>query len=90
MLWEAPNYTPKRVLNLSGVQLQATAHSRIQSLMSQYKEGFIHWDVSNEMLRYHFYEQRLGPDAKLHFFKTAHKSDPLTTFFMNDVNVVET
>ncbi|CAL0304285.1 unnamed protein product [Lupinus luteus] len=90
IFWEAPNYTPKWVQNLTGIQLQAAIDSRIQSLMSQYKEDFIHWDVSNEMLHYDFYEQRLGPDATLHFFETAHKLDPLTTLFMNDFNVVET
>ncbi|KAM1006817.1 hypothetical protein COP2_003614 [Malus domestica] len=33
---------------------------------------------------------KLGPNATLHFFETAHKSDPLATLFMNDFNVVET
>ncbi|KAF1897401.1 hypothetical protein Lal_00035105 [Lupinus albus] len=90
IFWEAPKFTPKWVQNLTGIQLQAAIDSRIQSLMSQYKEEFIHWDVSNEMLHYDFYEQRLGPNATLHFFETAHKLDPLTTLFMNDFNVVET
>ncbi|EOY13052.1 Glycosyl hydrolase family 10 protein, putative [Theobroma cacao] len=58
--------------------------------MSKYKEEFIHWDVSNEMLHFDFYEQRLGPDATLHFYETAHQSDPLATLFMNEFNVVET
>ncbi|KAM1569869.1 hypothetical protein COP1_035080 [Malus domestica] len=33
---------------------------------------------------------KLGPNATLHFFETAHKSDPLATLFMNDFNVLET
>ncbi|KAK7258033.1 hypothetical protein RIF29_32423 [Crotalaria pallida] len=90
IFWEAPDYTPKWVHNLTGVELLAAVDSRIQSLMSQYKDEFIHWDVNNEMLHYDFYEQRLGPNATLHFFETAHKSDPLATMFMNDFNVVET
>ncbi|KAF5205045.1 Endo-1,4-beta-xylanase [Thalictrum thalictroides] len=58
--------------------------------MNKYKEEFIHWDVSNEMLHFDFYEEKLGPNATLDFFKTAHEIDPLATLFMNDFNVVET
>ncbi|WVZ20917.1 hypothetical protein V8G54_008239 [Vigna mungo] len=90
IFWEDPKYNPPWVLNLTGPQLQAAVNSRIQSLMSQYRNEFIHWDVSNEMLHFDFYEQRLGSDATLHFFETAHESDPLSTLFMNDFNVVET
>ncbi|XP_015893369.3 endo-1,4-beta-xylanase 5 [Ziziphus jujuba] len=90
IFWEDPRYTPAWVLNLTGPALQSAVNSRIQSLMSQYREEFIHWDVSNEMLHFDFYEQKLGPNATLHFFETAHRSDPLSTLFMNDFNVVET
>ncbi|XP_012081746.1 endo-1,4-beta-xylanase 5 isoform X2 [Jatropha curcas] len=90
IFWEDPKYTPAWVRNLSSDALKLAVNSRIQSLMSKYKEEFIHWDVSNEMLHFDFYEQRLGPDATLHFFETAHKVDPLATLFMNEFNVVET
>ncbi|KAF9622772.1 hypothetical protein IFM89_034007 [Coptis chinensis] len=73
-----------------GDELKTAVSLRIQSLMSKYKEEFIHWDVSNEMLHFDFYEQKLGPNATLDFFKTAHQSDPLATLFMNEFNVVET
>jgi GH35 family endo-1,4-beta-xylanase len=56
----------------------------------RYKGDFVHWDVSNEMLHFNFYEERLGPNATLGFFQTAKQADPLTTLFMNDFNVVET
>lgn len=90
IFWEDPKYTPAWVHNLTSPQLQSAVSFRIQSLMSKYKDEFIHWDVSNEMLHFDFYERRLGPDASLHFFQTAHTSDPLATLFMNDFNVVET
>ena len=60
------------------------------SMLCKYKEEFIHWDVSSEMLHFDFYEQRLGPNATLHFYEIAHMSDPLATLFMNESNVVET
>ncbi|GMP64258.1 hypothetical protein CsSME_00025616 [Camellia sinensis var. sinensis] len=90
IFWEDPKYTPEWVHNLTGSELKSAVSSRIQSLMSKYKEEFIHWDVSNEMLHFDFYEHRLGPNATLNFFKTAHESDPLATLFMNEFNVVET
>ncbi|GAY45967.1 hypothetical protein CUMW_093400 [Citrus unshiu] len=90
IFWEDPRYTPAWVRSLTGPALQSAVNSRIQSLMNKYKEEFIHWDVSNEMLHFDFYEQRLGHDATLHFYETAHQSDPLATLFMNEFNVVET
>ncbi|KAI3447951.1 hypothetical protein Pfo_004616 [Paulownia fortunei] len=90
IFWENPKYTPKWVLNLTGPDLESAVNSRIQSLINKYKEEFIHWDVSNEMLHFDFYEKRLGPNATLQFFKTAHQADPLATLFMNEFNVVET
>ncbi|XP_058190888.1 endo-1,4-beta-xylanase 5 isoform X1 [Rhododendron vialii] len=90
IFWEDPKYIPEWVRNLTGLELQSAVSSRIESLMSKYKEEFIHWDVSNEMLHYDFYEQRLGPNATLHFFETVHEADPLVTLFMNEFNVVET
>ncbi|KAL6211948.1 hypothetical protein ACLB2K_017171 [Fragaria x ananassa] len=87
IFWEDPKYTPAWVRNLTSDQLKSAVNSRIQSLMTKYKED---WDVSNEMLHFDFYEKQLGPDATLDFFQTAHKSDPLATLFMNEFNVVET
>lgn len=90
IFWEDPNYTPQWVLTLTDTMLQSAVSSRIKGLMEKYKEEFIHWDVSNEMLHFDFYEQRLGANATLNFYETAHKSDPLATLFMNEFNVVET
>lgn len=90
IFWEDPKYTPAWVLNLTGLDLEKAVKARITSLLDRYKEEFVHWDVSNEMLHFDFYEQRLGPNATLDFFRTAHESDPLATLFMNEFNVVET
>uniref|UniRef100_A0A7N2N0K6 GH10 domain-containing protein n=1 Tax=Quercus lobata TaxID=97700 RepID=A0A7N2N0K6_QUELO len=90
IFWEDPKYTPQWVRDLTGPELQSAVNLRIQSLMNKYKEESIHWDVSNEMLHFDFYEQRLGPNATLHFYEIAHMSDPLATLFMNEFNVVET
>ncbi|XP_020084000.1 uncharacterized protein LOC109707260 [Ananas comosus] len=90
IFWEDPLYTPSWVRNLTGDALRAAVDARITSLLSRYKGDFVHWDVSNELLHFDFYEQRLGPNASLGFFDTARKIDPLATLFMNDFNVIET
>ncbi|KAL1811151.1 hypothetical protein ACET3Z_021216 [Daucus carota] len=90
IFWEDPKYIPNWLLNLTASGLQSAVNSRIQSLMSKYRNDFIHWDVNNENLHYDFYEKKLGPNATLDFFKTVHTSDPLATLFLNDYNVVET
>ncbi|XVF45508.1 hypothetical protein PTKIN_Ptkin02bG0212200 [Pterospermum kingtungense] len=89
IFWEDSKYTPAWVRNLTGHRLQSAVNTRIQSLMSKYKDEFIHWDVNNEVLHFDFYEQRLGPNATSHFYEAAHKLDPLATLFMNEYNVVE-
>lgn len=90
IFWEDPKYTPSWVKNLTSTELKLAVISRIRSLMSKYKDEFVHWDVSNEMLHFDFYEEKLGHNATLEFFETAHESDPLATLFMNEFNVVET
>lgn len=90
IFWENPEVTPSWVRKLTGTELKQAVNSRIQSLMTKYKNEFIHWDVDNEILHFDFYEKRLGPNISLQFFERAHESDPLATLFMNEYNVVET
>ncbi|TVU13335.1 hypothetical protein EJB05_40387 [Eragrostis curvula] len=89
IFWEDPKYTPAWVKNLTGSQLRDAVSRRIESLLSRYKGDFVHWDVSNEMLHFDFYENRLGGNATAEFFNTAKRADPLATLFLNDFNVVE-
>nr|XP_009761414.1 PREDICTED: uncharacterized protein LOC104213578 isoform X2 [Nicotiana sylvestris] len=89
IFWEDPKYTPGWVQNLTDPELKSAVNSRIQSLMSKYKDEFVHWDVNNELLHFDFYEQRLGPNATLEFYRTVHQQDPLATLFLNEFNVVE-
>uniref|UniRef100_A0A7N0UWB9 GH10 domain-containing protein n=1 Tax=Kalanchoe fedtschenkoi TaxID=63787 RepID=A0A7N0UWB9_KALFE len=90
IFWDDPKYTPGWVLNLTAAELRAAVTSRMRSLMEKYRNEFIHWDVDNEMLHFHLYEERLGPNATLGFFEAVREADPLATLFMNDFNVVET
>ncbi|EPS72309.1 hypothetical protein M569_02449, partial [Genlisea aurea] len=90
IFWENPNYVPRWVLNLGREALESAVKSRIQSLIGKYRDDFVHWDVNNEMLHFDFYEEKLGRNASVEFFRTANDADPLATLFMNEFNVVET
>lgn len=90
IFWEDPIYTPAWVRNLTGNDLKLAVKNRIQSLMSKYKGEFVHWDVSNEMLHFNFYEERLGSNEPLAVFRAAQQADPRATLFMNEFNIVET
>lgn len=90
IFWEDPIFVPSWARNLPPPELKSAVSSRIESLMSNYKNEFVHWDVDNELLHWDFYEQKLGPNASLEFFQAAQRLDPLARMFMNDYNVVET
>ncbi|XP_010531544.1 PREDICTED: uncharacterized protein LOC104807819 [Tarenaya hassleriana] len=90
IFWEDPLYTPGWVRNLTGDPLRRAVDGRIRSLMRRYRGEFVHWDVSNEMLHFDFYEKRLGEKASSGFFEAAREEDGLATLFLNEFNVVET
>jgi GH35 family endo-1,4-beta-xylanase len=90
IFWEDPKYTPRWVKSLDAEQLQQAVDSRIRSLVGRYKGQFLSWDVSNEMLHFSFFEDKLGPNASANFFQLAQQLDPSTPMFMNDYNTIET
>jgi len=63
IFWEDPKYNPDWVRNLTGEDLRSAVNRRIKSLMTRYRGEFVHWDVSNEMLHFDFYESRLGKNV---------------------------
>lgn len=90
IFWEDPKYIPSWVMSLDKEQLQQAVSRRIESLVNRYAGNFINWDVSNELLHFSFYEDKLGPHASDFFFEAAQEIDPWTPMFMNDYNIIET
>ncbi|CAA0831684.1 Glycosyl hydrolase family 10 protein [Striga hermonthica] len=89
ILWDDPKYQPSWVSGLSGEALQEAANRRVESVMSRYQGKLIHWDVMNENLHFHFYEDKLGPSASTNFYQRASQLDGQVTLFMNDFNTIE-
>ncbi|PHU04701.1 hypothetical protein BC332_25523 [Capsicum chinense] len=89
MFWPDPIYVQDWLENMTAPQLQRAMKFRIDSVMSRYRTEFFHWDVSNEVLKFDFFEKKLGPKATLDMFKKIHREDPLTTLFLNEFNIIE-
>ncbi|CAA0831686.1 Glycosyl hydrolase family 10 protein [Striga hermonthica] len=89
ILWDDPKYQPSWVSGLYGEALQEAANRRVESVMSRYQGKLIHWDVMNENLHFHFYEDKLGPSASTNFYQRARQLDGKVTLFMNDFNTIE-
>ncbi|KAM3287627.1 endo-1,4-beta-xylanase 5 [Capsicum chacoense] len=89
MFWPDPIYVQDWLENMTAPQLQRAVKFRIDSVMSRYRTEFFHWDVSNEVLKFDFFEKKLGPKATLDMFKKIHREDPLTTLFLNEFNIIE-
>uniref|UniRef100_A0A2C9LDA6 GH10 domain-containing protein n=1 Tax=Biomphalaria glabrata TaxID=6526 RepID=A0A2C9LDA6_BIOGL len=48
-----------------------------------------HWDVYNEDLHFHMYEEHTGDYGYIqHMFRTVHAADPTPLLFLNDYNIV--
>lgn len=90
IVWEDPNYVMQWVKKLNAQQLQQAVENRVHSVVGRYRGQVIHWDVSNEMLHFSFFEDRLGPNASANIFQLTQQLDPSTPMFMNDYNTIET
>ncbi|KAK7390980.1 hypothetical protein VNO78_19239 [Psophocarpus tetragonolobus] len=89
ILWDNPTQQPEWVKTLSPEKLREAAAKRIESVVSRYKGELIAWDVMNENLHFHFYEDKLGENASAEAYATAFKLDPETKMFLNEYNTIE-
>ncbi|VFR01589.1 unnamed protein product [Cuscuta campestris] len=89
VFWDDPKLLPYWVPNLTPSQLSAAASDRINSFVKRYAGQVIHWDVVNENLHHHFFEEKLGPGASADYYKLTSVLDGKATPFLNDYNTIE-
>ncbi|KAI3840340.1 hypothetical protein MKX03_019492, partial [Papaver bracteatum] len=82
IFWDDPYYQPEWVKSLSRAEMKDAAYKRLRG-------QFIGWDVNNENLHHHFFQQVLGANASDVFFQMAYQLDPTTRMFMNEYNTIE-
>ncbi|KAF1880684.1 hypothetical protein Lal_00011743 [Lupinus albus] len=89
ILWDNPRQQPEWVKTLSPEELKEAAAKRVESVVSRYRGELIAWDVMNENLHFHFYEDKLGKNASEEYYAKAYHLDPNTTMFLNEFNTLE-
>ncbi|KAI8793504.1 endo-1,4-beta-xylanase A [Biomphalaria glabrata] len=89
MFWANPEKEPPWVKALSGQDLKHAVDERIRFMTSTTKGKLSHWDVYNEDLHFHMYEEHTGDYGYIqHMFRTVHAADPTPLLFLNDYNIV--
>jgi len=89
VFWDDETFQPKWVKFLSPEELREAAAKRIRSVVSRYRGQLIAWDVVNENVHYHFFENKLGENASPIYYSTAYHLDPEIKMFMNEFNTIE-
>ncbi|KAK7104256.1 anti-sigma-I factor RsgI6-like [Littorina saxatilis] len=89
LVWSVPQWVPDWVQQLSSDDLRHAVKSHFIRTMNTTRGLLEHWDVNNENLYSHWYQERLNdPHYNLELFRMAHQQDPHVKLFLNDVNVV--
>ncbi|UCF66258.1 MAG: endo-1,4-beta-xylanase [Acidobacteriota bacterium] len=88
LFWAKERFVPGWARNLPDDELREEVDERIDSAVTRFKDRFRHWDVNNEMLDGHFFEQRLGPEIRPHMFQRSHDIDPYSKLFVNDYSII--
>ncbi|RHN82182.1 putative endo-1,4-beta-xylanase [Medicago truncatula] len=89
ILWDSERRQPEWDLSLSPDELREAAAKRMKSVVSRYKGQLIAWDVVNENVHFHFFEDNLGKNASAVYYSAAYHLDPTTNMFMNEYNTIE-
>nr|XP_016452880.1 PREDICTED: endo-1,4-beta-xylanase A-like [Nicotiana tabacum] len=89
VLWDKPNMNQLWLHAMTPKELLATAVRRLASVMARYFNDIFEWDVVNENLHFHFFEDKIGPQASGMFYHIAHVIDPNATLYLNEFNTLE-
>ncbi|XP_016440115.2 endo-1,4-beta-xylanase 5-like [Nicotiana tabacum] len=89
VLWDKPKMNQDWLHRMTPKELLATAVRRLASVMARYLNDIFEWDVVNENLHFHFFEDKIGPQASGMFYHIAHVIDPNATLYLNEFNTLE-
>nr|KAG5711837.1 hypothetical protein BaRGS_026278 [Batillaria attramentaria] len=89
LVWSVDKYVQDWIKQLHGDELRNVVKHHIEETMNVTRGLLEHWDVNNENLHGHWYQNQLhDPDYNLELFRIAHHADPNVKLFLNDYNVV--
>lgn len=88
LFWTKIRYKADWVKELHGPPLQAAMENHLRQILPRYRGRLIAWDVINEMITAHLFEERIGPHIRPHIYKLAHEIDPGTPLFTNEYSIL--
>ncbi|XP_046546492.1 endo-1,4-beta-xylanase 3-like [Haliotis rubra] len=84
-------WVPDWVRALTPSQVEQAVDERIQYIVKDTKGKLQQWDVNNELVRGHWFEEKTRDRFYTHkMFAKVHQADPSVKLFLNDNNVVAT
>nr|KAG5703688.1 hypothetical protein BaRGS_022977 [Batillaria attramentaria] len=91
ILWGFEKNIPDWVLQVDKSQLQDVVDDHVKYMMNLAKGKLAQWDVQNEFIHGHYYEEKLhDPNVTINAFKLARSLDPVPKLYLNDFQSVTT
>ncbi|CAG2209951.1 unnamed protein product [Mytilus edulis] len=89
MFWDDPNHIPEWLKGMSSSQALQLMHKRVNDMVSHSKGTLEHWDVNNENLHAHPFEDLThDPHITQKMFDWIHALEPNNKLFLNEYNVI--
>ena len=88
LYWAADGMVQSWLKSLNTADLRTAVESRMESAVAHFQGKFVHWDIDNEMVPNHYFEDRLGEAIRVWMFQRAHEIDPNCVLFVNEYNVI--
>ncbi|HNT35264.1 MAG TPA: endo-1,4-beta-xylanase, partial [bacterium] len=89
LFWAAEKYVPRWVKDISDEALREAIANRIRVTCERYRDRIGDYDVNNEMIDHHYFENRLGEEIHDEMFRMAHEVDPKATLYLNDYSILD-
>ncbi len=88
IFWGRTKWTQDWVKALDDKAMRAAVETRLESVVTRYRDDVYCWDVNNEMLEDDVFHERLGDGIRAWMFQRAHEIDPDATLFVNEYGIL--
>ena len=88
IFWAGEAFVPAWLTGLSVPELQTAVENRLNSVVPEFKDKCVHWEINNEMLYGSFFKDNLVEvndlPVRAWMFQQAHSLDPNCELFVNE------
>ena len=89
LFWNADQYAMPWLKALEKDAMLAKVHQRLNDTLTHFHGHVAEWDVNNEMMHGHFFDERLGGDIGVKMLQWAHAVDPSVRLCVNEYDNIE-